>query len=130
MCEHPGCAANRAGTGLRFCADHHRSTIAQLRALNPDVPAPAIEGQLYVDDVGVNFTKAGSKAMAPDVADLMAVIDDAKDFTDLRASLLKKYGKMSKRKLARLLEQSLVMAELAGRHSVLEELAEAVRRGE
>lgn len=127
-CANHDCRNPVAGEGTKWCRQHAPDIIAQLRDLNPDVPAPAIEGQMYVDDVGTAFTKAGAKAMASDLADLLHIIDSAEDFTGLRGALLTKYGKMSKAKLARLMEQALVLSELAGRHSVLEELAEEVRR--
>lgn len=96
----------------------------------PKAPAAAIAGQAYVDDLGGAFTKEGAKAMRPDLAAVVKLIDEAEDFPALRAGLLKLYGDLDKKQMARLLEQALVMAELAGRHAVLEDLADQVKRGD
>ena len=83
---------------------------------------PHVEGQLFVDHVGDIGVEAAKRALAPDLADLLKVVKSATSYQDLRAKLLKAYGKMDPSRFARLMDKCLVLADHAGRHSVLEDL--------
>lgn len=81
-----------------------------------------VNGQLYADAVADSGTLSGRDALAPDLASVIAAIDAATDYEDLRRRLLDAYGQMSSEKLARLMERALILAEFAGRAAVVEDL--------
>ena len=82
----------------------------------------AIAGQLYADELSDRSVPLGAKALAPDLETLLSVIKSAKSYDDLRGKLVKAYGQMDRARLADLLEKAIVLADLAGKHAVLEDL--------
>jgi phage gp29-like protein len=96
----------------------------------PPIPAAAIEGQLYVDDLAEQSARAATKLMAPTLESILRLIDQADDFQALKAGILKTYGKMSRKRLAKLMQHAMMMAELAGRAAVLEEPLEELEGDE
>lgn len=87
-----------------------------------DVPKAAIEGQLYADAIVEEGKAAASTALKVDVAALIQVIESSADFDQLKAALVRVYGEMDSEKLAELMQYALILAELGGRHAVLEEV--------
>lgn len=83
---------------------------------------PHVEGQLFVDEVADHAVEAAVKVLRPDLTELLKIVNEATDYSDLRKRLITQYGKMDPSKFARLMDKALVLADHAGRHSVLEEL--------
>lgn len=81
----------------------------------------AIEGQLYVEDLIGASSSAGVAVLEHDFDGIMADVAAAKDFIDLKNRLAQRYHKMKPEKLQRVLQAALMLAELNGRHSVIEE---------
>lgn len=101
---------------------------ASIAALADDakVPMAAIEGQAYVDDVISEGIKAASAELSGDLSKLLAVVEAAEDFEGLRKELLRVYGAMSSKAMGKLLQDALVLSELAGRFAVSRELGESI----
>jgi hypothetical protein len=62
--------------------------------------------------------------LKPDLESLLALVDKAESFEGLRKTLEDTYRGMDRKKLARVLQNALVLAQLNGRLSVLEENVE------
>lgn len=98
-----------------------RALASRLRAESP-LPAGAVEGQGYADELAARARAAGAEALDDDLATLLANIEDATDYDDLKNRLLVLYEGMRPAKLAELTERAEVLAELAGRYSLLKDL--------
>lgn len=81
-----------------------------------------VRGQLYADALGDQGREQGAGILASDMASVLSVIQAATDYDSLREGLIKLYGKMDPAELAGLMEKALVLADLAGRHAVLEDV--------
>jgi phage gp29-like protein len=86
-----------------------------------DVPAAIIAGQFYADAVASAARDEGTRVLGPDLADLMAAIERASSFEGLRLALEQTYKGMQPDRLAKVMREALVMAQLSGMHAVLEE---------
>ena len=82
----------------------------------------ALNGQLYADELADNGRKTGQRVIAPDLAKVLAIVDAAEDYDGLREALSTAFPDMKPKKFSELLEKSLVLADLAGRHAVLEDV--------
>jgi phage gp29-like protein len=81
-----------------------------------------VDGQDFVDgqvDAGI---EEGARAFAPDLAIVLDAIEASSSYADLRKRLRTAYRDMPPSELAGLLERAVILAELAGRHSVLTDL--------
>jgi phage gp29-like protein len=81
-----------------------------------------VNGQLYADglaDHGLTLA-----LLSGDLDQVLEVIDQSEDFDTLRTKLLKAYSGMNTDDFAKLLEQALILADLAGRFAVLEDAPE------
>jgi len=76
-------------------------------------------GQLYADRVADVARAQASEALAPALADVLAIVSSSRGYEELRARLLAAYGDLGVDDLADLTESSLVLAGLAGRLAVL-----------
>ena len=76
-------------------------------------------GQLYADALADGLLE--QNVLEPDLQQLQKIIANATDYDDLRAKLLKTYAKMNPDELANLLEQAILLGDLAGQHAVLED---------
>jgi phage gp29-like protein len=84
-------------------------------------PSPEVEGQLYADDLVRNGRHDASRALLPDLQDLLEAVHQARNFEELRTLLESTYdGLKGREELARAMQRALVLAELAGRHAILE----------
>lgn len=81
-----------------------------------------VDGQAYVDGVATNSAGASTAAVRPALDALLSAIAEADSFDGLRASLAEVYRGMSQVDMERLMERALILASLAGRHAVLEDL--------
>lgn len=80
-----------------------------------------IKGQIYADDVADDHRDLGQKVLAPDLADLLAHVNAATDYEDLRSRLKKAYKAMSANALAEAIRKAVILADLNGRYAVLED---------
>ncbi len=96
---------------------------AALRARRGPARDAAIEGQLYVDALADAGREAAGKLLAADVAALRTIIREADSYEDLRNRLVLAYRGMDSSKLARLMQQCLMLAALSGRNAVSGEAA-------
>lgn len=81
-----------------------------------------IEGQLYTDALVERSTEHGAEAIQVDVKTLLGVIAEATDYDDLRTRLNAAFKSMDPEQLSSLVERSMVLAELAGRAAVIQDV--------
>lgn len=104
--------------------------IKQMRLASGDDPseaAGAIRGQSFVDTAAAGAVQSAAAAIEPDVAALLELIDGMEDGGDwpgrLRAELAKHYENTTNPSaLESLVHKATILAELAGRASVVEDL--------
>lgn len=84
--------------------------------------AGAKQGQVYVDALTERAAVAGEQALHVDLAAVLRAVHDSKSFADLRERLVVLVGEHDDKALAALVEKAQIMAELAGRKAVLEDL--------
>jgi phage gp29-like protein/DNA-binding XRE family transcriptional regulator len=101
--------------------DHHgKATMrAELRAHR--LPKGAIEGQGYADDLIDEARAKATAALEPDLRALLAIVEKADDYHGIRRALIEHYKGMKPAKLADLMERCLILAEMNGRLSVVED---------
>ena len=95
-----------------------------------DDPAKAsgvINGQQFVDDIATDAAQVTARAIEPDVAKLLELIDDLEDGDDwperLRTQLAEHYGQVKDNAaFEQLAHKATILAELAGRVAVVEDL--------
>lgn len=93
----------------------------QLAALPKKTRQRVVEGQLYLDTLVDQGTAEGSLSLSPLMVQLLHAVNQATSYEDLKKRLLSIYSGDDRSKLADLMEKALVLAELEGRHAVLEE---------
>lgn len=81
-----------------------------------------LQGQLYADSLTERGTPAGARALRPDLETLLSAVEEAEDYEDLRTRLRSAFPKLEPERLSGLLEKAMVLAELAGRHAVQQDL--------
>lgn len=84
-------------------------------------PPAAIEGQMFVDDLVDDGVPLGAAAARQALRQVLALVEDAKDYESLRAELKKLYGDLDPKRMAALLHQAMVLAELAGMYAARKE---------
>ena len=80
-------------------------------------------GNQYVDRLVTEATTRAAESVAWDVADVLRVIQAAQTPQDLKAGLALLYQGMSPERLGEVFEKARLLAELAGRYSVIEDVA-------
>ena len=80
------------------------------------------DGQDYADRLAARSAQRGSEALAPDLEALIALIESSESRGELEQKLLASYKTMDHAARAKIIERALILAELAGRHAVLEDL--------
>jgi phage gp29-like protein len=83
-----------------------------------DDPATApgfLNGQLYVDALADRGRQRSAEALREDLDKVLAVLQGGSDYPSLRAGLMKLYPTLDPEGLSRVMEQALVLADLAGR---------------
>lgn len=80
-----------------------------------------LQGQLYADAVADTARDRAAKVLDEDLVAVLEAIEGGTSYEDIRARLLKTYRGMSPDKVAKLVEAAFTMAELGGRHAVLED---------
>jgi phage gp29-like protein len=77
-----------------------------------------VQGQLYADRLADNAREAGATSMRPVLARVLEAIDQAEGYDALRARLLELFPSLNSDDLATLMENALILADLAGRYAV------------
>jgi hypothetical protein len=85
-------------------------------------PKGAVRGQAYADALVAKALETALAAVEPDLADVAAAVDAADSYDALIKRLASLYAGMNPERFAVVVEQALVVAELAGRHAVLQDL--------
>jgi len=96
-----------------------------VRLASGDNPADAsgfVEGQLYVDDLIDDGVERTRRAMAPDLRELLRIVDTSTDYSDLRVRLREAYSAMPSERFAELMERAFVLSDFAGRYAVAQDL--------
>jgi len=95
---------------------------AQLARYTTDPATVAhVEGQVYTDAVADHAKPEGADALAPDLATLAALIQNAESYDGLRAALLKAYRKMRPGAFAEVMQKATLLAHLNGWKTTPEE---------
>lgn len=85
-----------------------------------------VQGQAYTDRVAASARDEGAAVLSADLNALLSLVDELPDGPEwpkaLRAALLAQYGAMNAADFTRIAERAMILAELAGRHAVLEDL--------
>jgi hypothetical protein len=84
------------------------------------LPHRQVMGQLYADSITDLGLETFSRLLAPDLQETVKIVKLAEDWDDLRARLKAAYRGMDPAKLAKRMEQALVIARLAGRWAALD----------
>lgn len=81
-----------------------------------------VQGQLYADRLADNARVTGAGRIAPLVAAVSQALEQAQDYEALRGQLLELLPGISPDALAALMENALLLSELAGRYAVLNDV--------
>jgi phage gp29-like protein/DNA-binding XRE family transcriptional regulator len=98
-----------------------RAEMAASRARR--LPATAIEGQGYVDDLTEAGRDAAAAALRPDLVALARIVKGSQDYAEIRRKILEHYRGMDPAKLSETIRRCLILSELNGRLSVLDDLS-------
>lgn len=89
-----------------------------------------IAGQVYVDDLSDKEAELAADYMGGFVDRLMAAIDECEDYESVRSAVLKAFAdEEDPERLAELVEHGMLLANLAGRHAVEEDVPEVKAKG-
>lgn len=77
-----------------------------------------VQGQLYADRLADRAREAAPERLAPLVTQVGRALEQAQDYEGLRARLLELFPQVQPDELAALMENALLLAELAGRYAV------------
>lgn len=80
------------------------------------------DGQQFVDDLADDARDEGAKAIEASIEGVLADVNAATSFADLKTRLKKRYDGMSADAMTEVVEKAIVLTELAGRTAVLEDL--------
>jgi phage gp29-like protein len=81
-----------------------------------------IDGQLYADALAESATEHGAEALQPDVRTVLEIVEASSDYDELRTRLRKAFRGMSPDRFSAIVEKALILGELAGRASVLQDV--------
>lgn len=98
--------------------DAAETTSRHVHALAVHAPTPAVEAGAFVEDVGSIARDRAAKAMAPTVRAVLASLDGATSYDEIRAALSKAATDLDPTELAQVTEHALVLSQLAGRNAV------------
>lgn len=92
---------------------------------DPSTAKGFVQGQIYTDALTDKQVTLVAGELAPFVDRILAAINGAKDYDDVRYRVIKAFQKESDpQQLAQIIERSLLLADLAGRNAVLDDLPE------
>lgn len=93
---------------------------------DPQEAAGFVRGQLYTDNLTDRMTRLAAEGLAPFIDKLLAAIDGADSYENVRYRVIKTFqGQADPVKLAKLIERALLLANLNGRHAVMEDVPES-----
>lgn len=97
----------------------------QALALSADTEETALQrGHGYLDRLDDECVAHAAKELAPMVASIVSAIEDATDYEDAKARIKAAFGDaLPPNRLLKLTEQALIMAQMAGRETIEQELA-------
>lgn len=81
-----------------------------------------VQGQLYADRLADNAREAGAGLMRPVLARVLEAIDQAEGYEALRTRLIELFPELNPDDLATLMENALLLADLAGRYAVVSDV--------
>lgn len=87
-------------------------------------PPGRANGDRYVDELVADGAKRFADALGPDVRKVLAALERAKSFEELERLTTKLHARMSPKKAGAVLTKTMILAELGGRASVVEDLGE------
>lgn len=79
-------------------------------------------GQSYVDRLVESGRRAAAEELASDIERVLELVDSVKSLDELETKLVALYGEMDPERLQSLVERHMVLAELAGRRAVLQDI--------
>jgi hypothetical protein len=91
------------------------------RSVRVRPPPAAKRAQAYVADVASVARDRAAKALRPDLQRVLAAIDGAGTYDEMRDALAKAFAELDPHDLADVTEHALVLAQLVGRHAILED---------
>lgn len=95
---------------------------ARKLALASGEEAPgAIEGVLFAEELADHVGKEAARLIKPSVKTLMSMVRSAESYPDLENRIRIAFSNADPSDLADLLEQSMILAQLDGRHAVLKD---------
>ena len=114
-------------------ADARRQVVEALEALARRAPTPvalrafkgrgAARSKRWPDRLEQAGVKAATRALAPDLAGMLAEVNEAKDFDDLKARIVKRYkARMSPTALAEIVRKTNLLAHLGGRLTAIKQI--------
>ena len=101
--------------------NHQHAPDETLASLPKKQRKAIVEGQLYLDRVADEGTQGANVLVSPLTVRLLEVVHAAKSYRELKSKLRSIYDGEDWSKYADLVEKALILAELEGRHAVLEE---------
>lgn len=87
-----------------------------------DLNSGFVQGQNYADRLTENARLATAERMDADIADILAIVQAAETPEEMRNGLIQLYNGMDIDAMAGVLEKAMVLANLAGRYALLEDL--------
>ena len=122
----PRKAANPPAKSAKPPAKSLRAELDGLHLASGDDPAEAagfIRGQVYVDDLSDKQTELAADALTGFVDRLSAAIDGAEDYEAVRSAVIAAFlDEQDPDRIADLVAAGIVMANMAGRNAVVEDL--------
>jgi phage gp29-like protein len=79
-------------------------------------------GQWYADALADKAKARAAAELEPDILSVRRVIEESKDFEDVKKRLIAKFKFMDPAPLAALIEKAGIMANFAGKYAVLEDI--------
>lgn len=81
-----------------------------------------LSGQEYADRLTADGTAAAAQSLASEIEQVLMLVDSVTSLGELETKLTELYALQDPERLSELVERYMMLAELAGRHAVLEDL--------
>ncbi len=93
-----------------------------VRLASGDTATGFVKGQKYADKLVSEGTRAAQGALAPTIDELIRALSEASSFEEAQAAIVATYASANTTELEALSERLLILAQLAGRAAVVEDL--------
>lgn len=124
--EPPAPQEAQDGEGGRAGQGGGGSASLRLAAASQRLPPPAtqaeVEGQVFVDQLAATAAEKATAAMAPDLATVLACVQQATSYADMTERVAKAFASMGREAVAEVMRKAYILAELDGRYSALEDV--------